>query len=254
MGLLPGSVTWDNDIMFTALFIPVTVIFYTLYWLIASSKGLKKWFYTVFDQHTANVLHVVFRRVAGFIFLGLLPLAICILVLENYTLADAGIKFNPETTRFTLISIILLSLVIIPIVSFTARRAKIYSVYPEIRASRWTVPLLLTETVTWALYLFGYEALFRGVLLFGLAITLGPAAAIIINVTLYSAAHIPKGRTETLAAIPYGIILCILTLHSGTIWIAFFTHLLNAMVTSLFAIKFNPEMSYARINKKNITV
>lgn len=240
--------------MFTGLFILLTVIFYTLYWLIASSKGIKEILYARLDPHRANVLHVVFSRVAGFVLLGLLPVAVCILFLGDYTLADAGIRFKPETTRFTVTSIILLSLVIIPVVSFTARRAKIYSAYPEIRASRWTGQLLFIETVTWALYLLGYEALFRGVLLFGLARLLDPAAAITINVILYSAAHIPKGRTETLAAVPYGIVLCILTLHSGTIWIAFFTHLVNAMVTSLSAIKFNPEMRYERINKKNSTV
>ncbi len=240
--------------MFTGLFILLTVIFYTLYWLIASSKGIKEILYARLDPHRANVLHVVFRRVTGFVLLGLLPVAVCILFLKDYALADAGIGFNPETTRFTIISIILLGLVIIPVVSFTARRAKIYSVYPEIRASRWTGQLLLIETVTWALYLLGYEALFRGVLLFGLARLLDPAAAITINVILYSAAHFPKGRTETLAAIPYGIVLCILTLHSGTIWIAFFTHLVNAMTTSLSAIKFNPEMSYERVQNKNIKV
>ncbi|MEZ5021390.1 MAG: CPBP family intramembrane glutamic endopeptidase [Bacteroidales bacterium] len=62
--------------------------------------------------------------------------------------------------------------------------------------------------------------LFRGVLLFGLAKPLGPVVATAVNVILYSAAHIPKGKGETLGAIPFGMVLCILTLVSGTIWIA----------------------------------
>ena len=63
----------------------------------------------------------------------------------------------------------------------------------------------------WAIYLFGYEFLFRGILLFPLAETVGVWPAIAVNIALYSATHIPKGLDETLGAIPLGLVLCWLT-------------------------------------------
>lgn len=223
----------------------LTIVFYTLYWLVAGSGKLKGKLDGAYEPLRANILHVVLKRSAGFLLLGVLPLAIMVLLNDNYTLADAGIRLNPETTRFTVLSIILLSLVIIPIVFFSAGKPDVFTIYPEIRASCWTVGLLSAESVTWAIYLLGYEVLFRGVLLFGLAGTTGPVTATVINVIIYSAAHLPKGKTETLAAIPFGIILCILTLRSGTIWIAFIMHLVNALTATFTAIRSNPEMRFA---------
>ncbi len=226
------------------LAIAMTIVFYSIYWFVASSEKLKHAVYRRYESLRANVIHVVVKRAAGFFLLGVLPVILSVLLIDNYTLADAGIWLNRATTGFTVLSIIVLSLLVIPIVFFSARKPAIYSIYPEIRTSRWSGGLLIAETATWALYLLGYEALFRGVLLLGLAQSLGPVAATVINVILYSGAHLPKGKTETLAAIPFGIILCILTLHSGTIWIAFVVHLVNALTTTFTAIRFNPGMSY----------
>lgn len=245
----PGSLLQMKAIT-AVLPVMLTVIFYSLYWFAASSVWLKDRLYHRYDQLTANVIHVVLKRSAGFFLLGVMPVLLSGLLIDNYTLADAGIRFNRETTGFTLLSIAVLSLLIIPIVYFSAQKPAIYSIYPEIRASRWTGGLLFAETATWALYLLGYEALFRGVLLSGLAQSLGPVAATVINVILYSGAHLPKGKTETLAAIPFGIILCILTLHSGTIWIAFVVHLVNALTTTFTAIRFNPGMSYGNKHQR----
>lgn len=228
----------------------LTVVFYSLYWFVASSGRLKERVYSRYEQLSANVIHVVLKRSAGFLLLGVLPLVVMALLSENFSPADAGIRSNPETMRFTVLSIALLSLLVIPIVFFSAGKPAVYTIYPEIRASRWTWGLLLAETTTWAVYLLGYEILFRGVLLFGLAHTTGPVAATVINVILYSAAHLPKGKTETVAAIPFGIILCILTLQSGTIWIAFLVHLVNALTTTFTAIRSNPEMSYSRKDER----
>ena len=94
----------------------------------------------------------------------------------------------------------------------------------------------------WAAYLFGYELLFRGVLLFPLADELGVWTAIAINIALYSATHIPKGLDETIGAIPLGLVLCILTLYTDTIWIAFIVHVIMAWTNTFTALRFNPEM------------
>jgi len=236
----------------TTVFLPIllTVVFYSLYWVTVSSDRLKLWFSRNYEAERANLLYVLSKRTLGFILLGVVPIASLIMLTRDFSLADAGVGFNPEKWGFTVISIILLSLIIIPVISRSARKPGIMAVYPEIRAARWTNRMMIAETGSWAVYLLGYEVLFRGVLLFPLAVALGPLSAIIINTVLYSAAHIPKGKTETLAAIPFGIVLCLLTLHSGTIWIAFIAHLVNAITMTFTAVKYNPEIIYIRSGDK----
>ena len=104
---------------------------------------------------------------------------------------------------------------------------------------------MLTEGLGWFIYLFGYELLFRGILLFPLVAAIGVWPAIGVNIALYSATHIPKGVEETIGAVPLGLVLCILTLLSGNIWIAFLVHVLMAWTNTFTALHFNPEMTYA---------
>lgn len=241
---------WQSNNAVILLSMLLTVVFYTLYWVTVSSDRLRLWFSRNFEAESANIFWVISKRATGFILLGVVPLTLFIMLTRDFNLADTGLGFNSEKSAFTIISIILLSLVIVPVIYRNARKPEIISVYPEIRAARWTDRMMFAETGSWALYLLGYEALFRGLLLFPLAESLGPVTATVINIILYSAAHIPKGKTETLAAIPFGAVLCILTLHSGTIWIAFFAHLVNALTMTFTAVKFNPEIEYVRIDDK----
>ncbi|MFO7722243.1 MAG: hypothetical protein R6V49_03375, partial [Bacteroidales bacterium] len=52
------------------------------------------------------------------------------------------------------------------------------------------------------------------------------------------------GLGETIGAGVLGLVLCILTLHSGTIWIAFMVHVAMALTNSFTALKFHPDMQY----------
>ena len=113
-------------------------------------------------------------------------------------------------------------------------------------AKTWTKKTIFINALGWFLYLFGYEFLFRGVLLIPLIDPLGMWPAIAINIALYSATHIPKGLDETIGAIPLGFVLCLLTISSGTIWIAFIVHVVMAWTNTFTALKFNPEMQYQR--------
>ena len=76
--------------------------------------------------------------------------------------------------------------------------------------------------------------------------SIGVWPAIAINIALYSATHIPKGLEETIGAIPLGLVLCILTLSTGTIWIAFLVHVVMAWTNTLTSLKFNPDMKYIK--------
>jgi membrane protease YdiL (CAAX protease family) len=131
---------------------------------------------------------------------------------------------------------------VVPLVYFSAKKEKNLVNYPQIRAKVWSKKLKTRNAIGWAAYLFGYEMLFRGVLLFPLYHEFGIWPAIAVNIALYSATHIPKGLDETIGAIPLGLVLCILTLLTGTIWIAFILHVIMAWTNTFTALKFNPDM------------
>ena len=249
----PASVPFQISLS-SVLPVMLTLVFYSIYWIVKSSGKIKGMIYNRYDPVSANVIHVVIKRSAGFFLLGIVPVGLTVLLNDGYSLTDAGLGYRTDAAGFSVLSLILMAVLIIPVVSFSAGKPSVYDNYPEIRVQNWTGRFLFAELFTWALYLLGYEALFRGVLLFGLAESLGPVAATIISVILYSAAHLPKNRTETLAAIPFGVVLCLLTLYSGSIWIAFFAHLINAVATTITAIRSNPSMIFAISGKRSSAV
>ena len=174
--------------------------------------------------------------------MGIFPTIICLIFLPEITIADLGLTLIYETSLFSLFWIFVLSAIIVPLTYLSAQKPKNLANYPQIRAKVWSKKMLFINALGWFLYLFGYEFLFRGVLLIPLIEPLGMWPAIAINIALYSATHIPKGLDETIGAIPLGFALCLLTISSGTIWVAFIVHVVIAWTNSFTALKFHPEM------------
>lgn len=228
----------------TRIFFPIffALIFFVAYWFTAQSSAIKAHFFAKNDPDQASIKHIFFTKYFGFFIMGVVPTILCLIFIPNISLADYGLTIIPETTMFTLAWTLGLSILVIPLAYFSAKKPKNLVNYPQIRAKSWTKKTLFINLLGWALYLFGYEFLFRGTLLIPLVEPLGVWPAIAINIALYSATHIPKGLDETLGAIPLGLVLCLLTLASGTIWIAFIVHVAMAWTNSLTALKHHPEI------------
>jgi membrane protease YdiL (CAAX protease family) len=75
------------------------------------------------------------------------------------------------------------------------------------------------------LFLVAYEISFRGFLLNFCIDNWGIMAAIIINIVLYTLVHIVFGKEEMLACIPFGLLLCGLSIWTGAIWPAIVVHM-----------------------------
>lgn len=241
---LPVDLSWQSTDINIWLPIILSLITFVIYWFTAKSEKVKAWFYQGRENDEATLLHISFNRIVGFVSMGVLPLVVCLIFLPDYSLADYGLTFARETNLFSLFWIVVLGILVVPMAMISARKPENLVNYPQIRAKVWTRRTAIINIATWALYLFGYEMLFRGVLLIPLAGYAGVWIAISVNIAMYAATHIPKGLTETIGAIPLGLVLCLLTLASGTIWIAFLVHLAMALTNSFTALKHNPEMSY----------
>jgi membrane protease YdiL (CAAX protease family) len=180
------------------------------------------------------------QRITGFIFYGFIPLSIFYYI-QSIGIQDYGINlFSPQRS---LIWVGIFAPLIVLVNYFFSGKESNLRHYPQIRLKIWNSKDLMINFLTWLIYLFAYEAFFRGLLFFAIFHTLGVIAAIAINVLFYALAHLPKGRKETFASIPFGIVLCLITLDTGSFLAAFIIHGIMAISYEFFSIKAHPEMS-----------
>jgi len=118
----------------------------------------------------------------------------------------------------------------------------------QIKASQWTVNLFLLNILGWSCYLFAYEFLFRGILLFECYERFGIWVAIAINITIYSAIHMVNGKDQAIGALLFGGVACYLTLTRGTILIPFFMHITLSGFSDYFSIRMNPDNGFVKYN------
>jgi membrane protease YdiL (CAAX protease family) len=203
----------------------VTAAFLTYHYT-TSSVLLRKKFEEKFGEEKAKIGWVHFQRLFAVFCFGVVPLVI--LASQNIDFQSVGLNFNNFGT--SLKWIFGLGAVVVIMNYFAARTDDNLSMYPQIRMpAPWPVSLKIASALTWAAYLLGYEFMFRGFLLFSCFEELDKTLAIVINVALYALVHLPKGWKETIGAIPLGIVLCLLTLQTGNIWIAFLVHVAMAL-------------------------
>lgn len=228
----------------------LALIGFMVFWFISKSEKIKDYYFKKYDTNTAWLRFIYMTKWVGFLSMGLLPLVVLSIIHPERGLTDYGLNFRTDTLLFNVLATISLSAIVIPLAVFSAKKPKNLLNYPQIRASNWNQKTFRLNLWGWAIYLFGYELLFRGILLFPLVEAFGIWLAIAVNVALYSATHIPKGIEETIGAVPLGFVLCLLTLMAGNIWIAFLVHVAMSWANSLTALKYHPEIHYDQWQKK----
>lgn len=232
------------DLQDLKIFIPVvgTLIGFIIFWFTQKSENLKSIFINKYGTDKGSARFIMFTRYLGGLSMGVLPAITFFIAFPNTTLSQLGLGLPRETAFATILWIALLIAIVIPLARISAKKPKNLVNYPQIRAREWNNKMILGNLVSWTFYLLGYEFLFRGVLLLPLVEEIGLWPAIAINIGMYSGTHIPKGLEETIGAIVLSVVLCLLTVQTGTIWIAFFVHIAMAWTNTLTALKHNPDM------------
>jgi membrane protease YdiL (CAAX protease family) len=219
------------------------IILLTAYLLFCFTKLLSKKLTFKPGIKNPDVFMILSRRISGFLLFGVIPFII-LLATSKEPLHEYGLNFKnfPATLRW----LCLFMPVVVVFDFFMARSEKNLSSYPQIREKEWSYATLLKSTLTWILYLAGYEYMFRGFLLFSCSHYFCSSLSIAINTLIYSLAHINKGISEILGSIPLGIILCIITLNTGSIVFAFIIHVTLALGNEWFSIYANPEITIVK--------
>lgn len=176
------------------------------------------------------------EKMGGFFWLGIGSLLFAALLIPGFSFS----WIIPDGFSKTLVWFIAIIPIPVIIAWFSGRSAIHQQQYPQVREAVWNRRLLITDLLCWALYLLGYEAFFRGFLLYGMLMFAPPFTAIAMNLVFYALAHIPKGRGEAFGAIPLGIVLCVATLQTGSFWVAFLVHLAMAWSNEMFTLRNHP--------------
>lgn len=227
---------WKALYLEPVLVLILFIVGFSVYYFVSISKKLRN---RTIQQYGKDTSFIHFSRYLGGLSIGIIPAIVMILVTGNsmsyYGLAGG----NGLLSFYWTIGI---ACIVIPMNYFNTRKEKHLAFYPNVREKEWPRRLVILNAFTWVFYLFGYELMFRGLLLFGTVSLMGPWPAIVLNVVLYVLVHVPKNLEESIGAVPLGVLLCLITLTTGTIWVAFFVHCILALSNFFFSLKHHPDM------------
>jgi len=220
----------------------LTVVFVT-YWFLSESTKIHQRIKKIWQEPASSVALVVYQKLMGVLLLGIIPFLVA-MAFFPYRITEYGLGFENTTT--SLAWIFGIAAIVIPLNMRAAKRPENLDYYPMMRVERWTAKLVAINSMATLSYLFSYELLFRGILLVSCVDNLGVWPAIAINIALYSTTHLPKGPAETIGAIPFGLLMCYITLTTGTIWVAVFVHVILSLSNDYFAVYYHPKMKFIR--------
>jgi membrane protease YdiL (CAAX protease family) len=186
-----------------------------------------------------EITAVVRQRVLGGLLLGL-PLIATIVLGLGHSPGRYGLG-TPDWAS-TMAWVAGMAVILVPILRVAARQPHHWQTYPQMRLARWDRRRWWTNTLSWLVYLLGYECLFRGVLLSWLVAELGTWPGILTMNALYAFAHVDKDAGEAWGSAVMGVLFAVMTLQTGAIWAAVAVHWLIAAGSESFAIRANPAL------------
>ena len=237
----------EHTIIITGLLIAISC--FVSFLLLTGEFAKSKIFPSSFKDERHQMGWVIFQRMVGVLILGLIPLMV-IITSFNQNPFEFGLTI-PLPFK-TLLYILPIGAILILVNSKMAPKPGNLEMYPQFRVKNWYINIFVANLITWAAYLYAYEFFFRGFLFFAFQPVLGTWLNITINTAAYSIAHLHKGKRETLASIPFGIVLCLITLDTQSIFASFMLHLILAVSNDIFSIKAHPDMSFRLSNSYQV--
>ena len=234
--------SWNPDYLEPILAIALLTAGFSIYHFVSIAEATQNRFAKKYGAGPGHTKMTLFNRYLGAMTIGIIPAIILVLV-TGKSLADYGFKF--ENGLLSLYWIAGIACIVVPMNFFNSKKEKNLAFYPNVREKVWSKALVAKNAFSWVAYLFGYELMFRGLLLFATVPLLGEWPAIVLNAALYELVHVPKNLAETIGAVPLGVLLCLITLTTGTIWVAFFVHITLALSNFFFSLRHHPEMRVA---------
>ncbi len=202
-------------------------------WMLTTHQAFKEYFYRKYGASKGNVRHIFTARYLSALIMAP-PLLIYALTAWNKNWDDLGLTVKSESWPEILIS----AAGVIPLVILSVYPASLkkehHAVYPTIRRMEWKGHQVATYLVSWAIYLFSYEVLYRGILFFICLDHMGMLAASAINIALYAATHAYKGYGEVFGSILAGIAICAVAYQTDSFLIGALIHIEMSWINFYF--------------------
>lgn len=222
---------------------------FLIWYALSPSLRLPKSFQVQYDVNHSYFHRILRRRMAAFLIYTIAPIIFISMSgqFEGMTLIDLGISFewNPKVTFWVLLTVPLSILYN----WFNANKKYNLIDYPEIRVTIWPPFNLFLSAAGWAVYLFGMEFLYRGLVLQSVYMNTGGGniwPAIFISTGIYAMIHYFKDNRISVFCIPYGLIACYITLDSGSLLPAYLLHFSAALINEWATIYYHPEMNFSK--------
>lgn len=176
---------------------------------------------------TSKPGNLIGSQIIGILWLGLVPL-----VILKHDFLNLFSGFNIPAVSSTLLYI----LIFILDISMAKKQSKNESSKIQVSTEdiiNLSPTFYIRYFIGRSLFLFVYELWFRGFLLFDSIKWIGMPAAVTLNVFLYALLHIFNSKKEMLACIPFGLLLCFLSILFNAAWPAIILHISFSLVYEL---------------------
>lgn len=198
-----------------------TAVFTTVSWYYTSRRFFRIYLYDYFRfSDNADLIEFYYWFIGDFFSFFILP-ALLIKFLFKEKISSYGV--NRGDYKAGLKIIILFYLIMLPFLWLASSYSSFERIYPHILSAResWTIFVIYETGLLF--YMFAWEFIWRGYMLFGLKEKFG-YYAIFIQTIPFVILHNGKPAAETFGAIAAGIALGILALRTGSIIYGFIIH------------------------------
>ncbi len=219
----------------TTILLAVAVL-QTVSWYVTSRRFFRTNFFPSF-QSDPNVylIEYLYWFIGDFVVFFIIP-AIIIVYFFKDKLNEYGITFGDYKTGFKLT--VLFIVVMVPLIWFASADSSFAATYPHLHSARdsWLIFFIFESGMF--IYMFGWEFIWRGFMLFGLEKKFG-YYAVLIQMIPFVILHNGKPAPETFAAILGGIALGVLALRTRSVFYCVIVHM-----SVMFSIDFISTLRY----------
>ncbi len=202
------------------VFLSVAVI-QTISWYITSRRFFRLNLFDYFSSsHDVYLIEYLYWFLGDFFSLFLIPILIIKFIFKE-RLSGFGLKFGDYKAglNYTLIFLI----VMLPFVWVVSSNTSFSSVYPHLQPARELWKVFFIYQAGMLIYMFSWEFIWRGFMLFGLEPKFG-YYSVLIQMIPFLILHNGKPMLETFGAIIAGIALGILALRTRSVYYCIIAH------------------------------
>jgi membrane protease YdiL (CAAX protease family) len=216
--ILPGAPLYPFAVLL------VTLILFSIHFFWGGERFFRRRIHPLLPIKKSirtQALGVYYKRLTSF-----LLYVVCTLLIIRYLFHDSVGNYGLSRSHDKLPLHFLGPIVIVTVLTmlFFSRREKIYHRYPEMEGARISWVYFVGSALSYTVYLFSYECLFRGFLLFGLRGTIGNLPSTLISMAFVTLSHVGTSPPVIMGAMASGLLFPYITLQSGSIWPVFALH------------------------------